>query len=84
MSSIIKPIEVFEEGIQDAIERKTGKRPNIEELRVLNSKEIGKLAGINKMIIRIIPGLLSEIVCLKEAAYNRAVVSHLLTKKDYF
>ena len=82
--NLVVPVEIFINGICDVIEKKTGKRPSIEELEMLHSKEIGQLAKLDRMKVTIIPGLLSKIVCLGWAAYNRAVVNGSLMKKNYF
>ena len=42
----------------------------------------GRLIGIDKVRVTIIPRLLSKIVCLRTAAYDKAVVNSLLMKKD--
>jgi len=76
------PIEVFQEGIRDAIEKKTGEKLSLEVFDTLDMSVFGRLIGIDKVKVTIIPGLLNEIVCLRVAAYNRAVVNGLLMKED--
>ncbi len=78
----IVPVKVFEKRICDIIEKRTGKKLNTMELEMLDSKEVGRYVGIDRMRVTIIPKLLSKIVCLRIIAYNRALVSHSLMKKN--
>ena len=82
------PIKVFKERICDMIEKKTGKRPSVEELQQMDMGDIERIREIKAKpptkIRRGDPSSLYRIRSRENAKYNKAVIDGLLMKKNYF
>lgn len=80
--NIIVPREVFQKGILDVIEDRTGRKIPLKAFDRFDESVFGKLAGIKKVKVTIIPRLFHRVFCLK-GIYNKTIVSAWLIKEGF-
>lgn len=80
------PIEIFQEEILNAIEKKTGERPTIKELQRMDIGDIERILKIKTTrparTGRNSPSSLYKFRSPESVVYNRAVINGLLLMKE--